>query len=144
MQPWAHYILAGHTVYGLKHIENRAWPTNHRGTMLIHAGAQIDWQAPSPLDITKPLRDYSWTAGPRRDVSKIVGAIVGSVELVDVHRTTDCDCASNGYWAERGMVYHWVLRGPIIFSEPIYMPGKQKLWSVEATEQLERELGTRL
>src|ERR1051326_1498970 len=36
-QPWAWLII-----YGGKDIENRDWPTSHRGPTLIHAGKQWD------------------------------------------------------------------------------------------------------
>lgn len=36
-QPWAWLIAHGH-----KPVENRSWPTPHRGDLLIHAGQQFD------------------------------------------------------------------------------------------------------
>ena len=36
-QPWAWAIIAG-----LKDVENRAWPTNHAGALIIQAGLQDD------------------------------------------------------------------------------------------------------
>jgi hypothetical protein len=36
-QPWAWLIAQGH-----KDIENRNWPTKHRGPFLIHAGKKLD------------------------------------------------------------------------------------------------------
>ena len=35
-QPWAWLIVNGH-----KHIENRTWPTRHRGTLLIQGAATL-------------------------------------------------------------------------------------------------------
>jgi hypothetical protein len=37
-QPYAELILRG-----LKRVENRKWPTGHRGALLIHAGKNRDW-----------------------------------------------------------------------------------------------------
>lgn len=36
-QPWAWLIVHGH-----KPVENRTWPTSHRGDTLIHAGLEFD------------------------------------------------------------------------------------------------------
>lgn len=36
-QPWAWLIVNGH-----KDVENRTWPTGHRGDLLIHAGQVFD------------------------------------------------------------------------------------------------------
>jgi hypothetical protein len=36
-QPWAHLIVAG-----TKNIENRNWPTNYRGPVLVHAGVALN------------------------------------------------------------------------------------------------------
>lgn len=36
-QPWAWLIVHGH-----KSVENRTWPTNYRGPLLIHAGKTFD------------------------------------------------------------------------------------------------------
>jgi hypothetical protein len=35
--PWAWAILAG-----LKRVENRSWPTNHRGLLVIHIARTVD------------------------------------------------------------------------------------------------------
>jgi hypothetical protein len=36
-QPWAWLIINGH-----KNVENRTWPTKHRGRFFVHAGQKID------------------------------------------------------------------------------------------------------
>jgi hypothetical protein len=36
-QPWAWLVVHGH-----KPVENRTWPTSHRGDTLIHAGLEFD------------------------------------------------------------------------------------------------------
>ena len=35
-QPWAHLIVRGE-----KRVENRTWPTEHRGPLAIHAGKSL-------------------------------------------------------------------------------------------------------
>lgn len=70
-QPWAHLIL-----HGGKDIENRSWPTNVRGRVLIHAGDQLDEDGLAWLQGRGvPLPDEY----PR-------GGIVGEVEIVDCVR----------------------------------------------------------
>lgn len=73
-QPWAWLIVNGH-----KDVENRTWPTRHRGPLFIHAGRTMtrddyescrifvgrfsDLQLPDPADLER-------------------GGIVGQVDLV--------------------------------------------------------------
>lgn len=40
-QPYAHLIAAGE-----KFVENRSWPTKHRGWLAIHAGKSKDYMGP--------------------------------------------------------------------------------------------------
>jgi hypothetical protein len=64
-QPWAFLI-----VRGWKDIENRAWSTDYRGPLLIHASKNVDRAAYQVL--------------PRAMGAKETGGIVGIAELVDV------------------------------------------------------------
>src|SRR6202161_3174427 len=86
-QPWAWAI-----VEGLKPVENRSWPTNYRGPLLIHAGLREDhlgWLALDRMGIDFP-----------DDVQ--TGGIIGGVDLVDCVRGYDSPWAIDGCW-------HWVL-----------------------------------
>jgi len=72
-QPMAWAIIAGH-----KDIENRDWPTNIRGRILIHAGKSTQWFDGYCAAIQK--------RGVKRIPSKEdldFGMIIGSVEIVD-------------------------------------------------------------
>lgn len=70
-QPWAWLIVHGH-----KPVENRGWPTNHRGDLLIHAGRLFDNEGlASVLDVFPGLR----AALPNQYE---LGGIVGKVQLV--------------------------------------------------------------
>src|SRR5215469_18557457 len=63
-QPWAYLITRGS-----KNIENRSWPTNYRGPVLIHASLKIDKQ---------PCVDHGL------DPTKLeTGGVVGIAEIVD-------------------------------------------------------------
>lgn len=42
-QPYAHLICLPETHIDHKRVENRTWPTNHRGNILIHAGKSKEW-----------------------------------------------------------------------------------------------------
>lgn len=79
-QPWAFLIVHGFTehlpdktVKHLKDIENRTWNTKFRGRFLIHASKQPD----------KKALKYFINKGINPE-DLVYGAIIGSVELVDV------------------------------------------------------------
>jgi hypothetical protein len=95
-QPWAWAIL-----HGGKNIENRTRNIagSYRGPVAIHAGKALDVAAFSSPLITPVGAVSSWrasypdgearlswpTAGGRVGVRLILGAIIGVVDLVDVH-----------------------------------------------------------
>ncbi|MDE1904906.1 MAG: ASCH domain-containing protein [Rhodospirillales bacterium] len=78
-QPWASLIVAG-----IKTIETRPWQTAHRGPLAIHAGREHyvgAWSRPLWQATDRVSRHHGVTGYPDRWPS---GAIVGTVELVDV------------------------------------------------------------
>src|SRR5215472_11289808 len=82
-QPWAHLITRGS-----KNIENRSWPTNYRGPVLIHASLKIDKQ---------PCVDHGL------DPTKLeIGGVVGIAEIVD------CVTTHRSRWFEG--LYGFVLK----------------------------------
>jgi len=110
--PWAWLIMK----WG-KDIENRTWKTNYRGRILIHASKKPD---PKMGEIL-----FGWSARITDDCNRaaymLCGCIIGSVELVD------CVQGHGSRWAEPGM-WHWVLRNPEIFNNPIQTKGSLGLW----------------
>ncbi|MFI2370378.1 ASCH domain-containing protein [Streptomyces sp. NPDC018833] len=107
-QPWASAIA-----YGTKRIENRTWPTDHRGLVLIHAGRTTD---PNAKDA--PLaRPFLRRPFPR-------GAIVAVARLEDCH-TDDGWCT---LWSARGR-YHWRLTDVTPLAAPLSWPGERGLWT---------------
>ena len=63
----------------------------------------------------------------RMEIDKMLelcGCIIGSVELVD------CVQGHKSPWAEMGM-WHWVLKNPILFKEPIPARGSLGLWEYQ-------------
>lgn len=103
-QPWASLIVAG-----FKDVENRTWPTNYRGRLGIHAGSRVEEEA---------LDEY----GHLLEDELPLGALVGSVDLID------CVRGSSSQWATRGQ-WHWILEAPRKLARPRYMPGRLGLWS---------------
>lgn len=73
-QPWAWAII-----HGGKDVENRSWPTKHRGPLLIHAGSAFE---PHGYETVQQLA----TRQPPPPSELIHGAIIGVVELVDCVR----------------------------------------------------------
>jgi hypothetical protein len=82
-QPWAWLIVAG-----LKKVENRSWPTDHRGRMAIHASSRLalkSWSDILEPDGNEPLA-VDETVGSEDGVilpalsNLPLSAIVGTVE----------------------------------------------------------------
>lgn len=129
-QPWAWAII-----HGGKTIENRTQNWTHRGPLLIHAGARLsDRGLDSPL-----LQDthQARTGGPARVSGWVFSAIIGVVDLVDVHPAEPQCCDSP--WAEqsytehggrvRRQITHLVLENPQPIDPPIACPGRLGLWT---------------
>lgn len=110
-QPWSNLIL-----HGIKDIENRTWRTNYRGRILVHAPERVD----EGLSFTVSQSTSIYIYGELKPFH--TSAILGTVEIVD------CVRGSNSIWAETD-VWHWVLRDPVLFNEPILgIPGRLSLW----------------
>lgn len=106
-QPYAHLIAIGE-----KPIENRTWPTHHRGPLAIHAGKSRSW-----LDDGDEAR-YPGMA---------FGAVVAIATLDDCVRIEDLREPlrhhehANGPWC-------WVLRDVRPLRTPVVARGAQGLW----------------
>lgn len=135
MQPFAWAII-----YGGKNIENRTLRSRYRGPLAIHAG--LGWvpreERPSTGDLIDPLlaaevehlekagAGPSWTAWEAR------GAVLGTVDLIDMHDGIRGCC---GPWGERGIaasgdaITHLVLANPRPIN-PRPWTGAQGLWEL--------------
>jgi ASCH domain-containing protein len=105
--PWAALIMGGH-----KLVENRTWDTSLRGAVVVHAGQKVD----------------QWAAHRAAAVGVVApfpGGYLGLVDLVDVHYSETGLCC--GEWAEPH-AYHWQLRDPRPFLQPIPGPGRLGLY----------------
>ena len=150
-QPWAWAI-----VHGGKTVENRSRNIagEYRGPVAIHAGLVYDR---SEEALTGPVRaamdaaavaagaqvfagGYTWGIGqpdPRKAWS-VFGAIIGVVDLVDVHPAyiNDVACGHDARhlcseWAEYEG-HHLVLDNPRALATPIPARGRLGLWRPDA------------
>lgn len=108
-QPWAWAII-----HGGKSVENRSWPTKHRGPLLIHAGSAFE---PDGYEAVKRFA----TQRPPPASEFTHGAIIGVVDLVGCLQNVSSEWAIPGEW-------HWVLSSPQPFDAPVPCPGKLGLW----------------
>ena len=128
VQPFAHLIAAG-----AKRVENRSWPTSHRGPLAIHAGKARTYNGESVADLA---RDDDI------DPAKLAfGAVVAVVDLVDcvelisggIDRDRTPAWAMQKYpWLD-GHVHRegpvcWVLANLRRLADPIQVKGAQGLW----------------
>lgn len=147
--PWADAVVDGH-----KGVENRrrGFPRNYRGLLLVQAA--LTWSPrggadPRVLNVYPDLRRMP--ARPARGELVppfTLGAVLGTVELVDAHRDAGC-CRP---WGEssyvedggtvRGDLVHLVLEAAHRFAEPIPARGFVGLWVPDEDLRLEVEART--
>ena len=75
-QPWAYLIVTGH-----KRIENRSWPTRHRGSLVIHAGLNRASYRQAVEKYGLAALDQKW--GLPRLGDEHFGVLCGLVTVVD-------------------------------------------------------------
>lgn len=135
-QPWASLLATGK-----KHIETRAWRTNYRGEILIHAAkkpySQVELMIPREdrklIENALRLKYIDWKE--RVPTSVIVGK-ANLVNCVLIDETTSelikeqhpDEYAFGDFTPGR---YAWVMESPVLFKEPIPTKGKQGLWNWE-------------
>jgi hypothetical protein len=145
-QPWAWAI-----VHGGKDVENRTQAWSYRGPLAIHAGARYSERGQhSPMIAAAVARvkgpaevHGSWP--PLFVEPDRMSAIVGVVDLVDVHTSIECvdeQGAMCSAWAEssydehggrtRRDVVHLVLERPRTLPEAIPCRGALGLWTPPA------------
>ena len=125
-QPYAHMILLGE-----KRVENRTWPTNHRGLFYIHAGKSRAW--------------WDEDIDSKRYQNAVFGAVVAIATLLDCLKVADVTakypdlighCHVNGPWC-------WILRNVTPIG-PWSWRGAQGLFEIDVEELgrvANRELG---
>lgn len=147
-QPWANLIVTvpnPDEPIGIKDVENRTWKTNYRGRVLIHATKKQDGTLNSVLynmfgskgalydkfkKTVNPMLNPDYEEWRSLFDDMPTSAIIGSVEIID--------CVQNypSIWSEEGC-WHWVLRNPIKFKEPILnVKGKLSFWEYDNKDNL--------
>lgn len=136
-QPWASAIVTPHPKAperGIKEYETRSWSTKLRGRILIHASRKV--VIIDPLSQLGECADKLMLA--RGSAKLPFGAIVGSVEVVDIitskHFHADGPKLSRspvsefhwGDWSEGR--FGWKLANPVAFDEAIPYKGQQGFW----------------
>lgn len=114
-QPWAWAII-----HGGKDVENRDWPTKVRGRVLIHAGKGIGLDEYS-LAAAVVAGRTGVTVPPRAELT--LGAILGSVEIVDCVESSD----SPWFFGD----YGFVLRDPRPLATPLPWRGSLGFFNVD-------------
>lgn len=132
-QPWAWAIL-----HGGKSIENRSQLWSYRGPLAIHAAGTWSPSGANDERVAAALGQPVWRLAAYRDRPAFVfGAVLGVVELVDVHWATGGPCQpccppwgeglhNGGHGAKSAT--HLVLADPKPFDEPIPWKGRLGLW----------------
>ena len=111
----------------MKGVENRTWPTDYRGPLLIHAGRRSErWLAEIPK-----LRAAGVQVPDPGEL--IFGAILGQVEVVHVveydprqPQVVDPHGLQDDPWATGPVCL--ILANPQIFPDPIRCRGQPGLW----------------
>lgn len=115
-QPWAWLIVHGH-----KDVENRTWPTRHRGDLLIHAGQVFDQDGLAwVLHRFPELR-------PALPQQYPLGGVVGTCQLLGCVETS----ASRWFMGPYGFSL-WGAR-PMPF---VPLRGRLGFWETPITDQL--------
>lgn len=137
-QPWAWAII-----HGCKDIENRSQAWTYRGPLAIHAGKEWSLSGQHSGLVWSALKEYGWPVGPyaaqRRGLFTF-GAIIGVVDLIDVHHAEPDAVCCDSPWAESryrdqvtgkeiGSVVHLVHENPRPIAQPIVCPGRLGLWT---------------
>ncbi len=130
--PWWHFIL-----HGGKDIENRDWPTNYRGSVLIHASKW--WGTTEVLLTMQEFGPLAERAGAPRVTMEQVrpygGCIVGMVDIVG------CVSASDSPWFFGD--YGFQLANPVAFREPVPCKGALGFFTVspDVLERVRAQVG---
>ena len=125
LQPWASLVVMGH-----KRIETRAWSTQYRGPLLIHASkGKVGREVALAALIRQYIPDF---------YALPFGAIIGQVSLVEIVRfgqEDESDAALPGLTLEerafgdyRSGRRGWILEDAVEFEEPVPAKGSLGLW----------------
>lgn len=146
---------------GVKDVENRSWPTNHRGRLLIHSSGLYDWYYVNPELYPRNMLKR-WHERSDDKYTKAIDAMLdrerkwyGAKNLLDldamlnradimketpfcavsaiIGEVTLADVKKNSKspFAARGY-YHWILTDAVLYDKPILaVSGKLGLWNYD-------------
>lgn len=132
-QPWAWAI-----VHGGKDVENRSRNIagGYRGAVAIHAAKAVSVSGYNDLNVLAAMVADAKGRTLTDGVRGVLGAIVGVVDLVDVHRCPNPECDDPwgtppvpicSDWAQQGH-HHLTLANPRPLAHPIPAKGRLGLW----------------
>jgi hypothetical protein len=118
--------LASAMILGVKKYETRSWTTNHRGQLLIHAAKKFPPAARNFAMIERTLG--------RIPARLPFGAIIGSVNLIDIKRVEDVvqnlPAIERLYGEYLPGWYVWLTDSFTAFNDPIPYRGQQGIFTV--------------
>lgn len=130
-QPWASLL-----VYGLKRIEGRAWPTDHTGSLWIHATST----QPTLKDIEEMQSFYTHIhEAEGRDIMPNLpktyptSVLIGCVDVVACYSANDMEAwktLPDTIKQEIGSPYCFLCENPKRLVVPQQMRGHPKLWQL--------------
>lgn len=112
-EPYASAFVAGP-----KNVENRSWPTTHRGWLLVHASWSKVWQGSWWIDGCHRL----WPAGAERTFH--YGCLIGIVRITDCAHPDESNPWASGPWCWRRD------SARLEFVKPVPWRGRQRLFDV--------------
>lgn len=119
-QPWAWLI-----VHGFKPVENRTWPTSHRGDILIHAG--LVWDGPGLASVLATFPELRGHLPQQFDL----GGIVGRAQL------RDCVQQHPSAWFTGPYGFVLAEPQPLPF---VRLPGQLSFFEVDLSERINAAL----
>jgi len=132
-QPWASLL-----VYGIKRIEGRSWPTDHRGVLWIHAAAK----QPEPELIASLEAQYKTIRSRPFPKFYPCSVLLGCVEIVDCLShdellkkqsesipTTD-DLNKPVFDEENDSEFAIICINPKRLAIPLAISGQHKIWTL--------------
>lgn len=123
IQPFASLIMLPDTHKMHKRVENRNWPTRHRGLLAIHASKTRRYDGEHVEDIAE---SYGLPRG------MTFGAVLGTVNLIDCLHIDELPTSGPLAWAQHHIhssgPYCWILGGVRPFKTPVPCSGARGLW----------------
>ena len=132
-QPYASLIASGK-----KWIENRTWPTNHRGLIAIHAGKGTQYMT------RKEMADENLPVGQIIAVATLVQCLpIHVIRRNASSRDKGMTVQGTTYtWEQVANHEHaegpwcWILDDIVPRVDPLTINGKQRIWTVDAAQAI--------